>query len=223
MKTLSYFIYALIIIAILTSCNYKDEYEKSEENLNERTLNEMSNVKMNQINAKQIDNINAHENTSIRFSPFTAKEIMDIPGVSHSYVILTNRNAYVSLVLDHTATGTFGKGNIHEQDNTGESNGVYNGKTGSPYASPKNLVTDTNSNFTLKDENNISSRLKQKVVMEVKKLNPKVEEIYVSANRAFVNQLNVYAQKTWRGNSLKPYVKEFNESVKVYFSNHSQN
>ncbi|NDI35260.1 hypothetical protein [Chengkuizengella sediminis] len=219
MKTLTHFFYALIIIAILTSCNYKQEYQQSEQNLNERTLNEMSDVKMSKMNAKQIENINTHENTSIRFSPFTAKEIMDIPGVSHSYVILTNRNAYVSLVLDHTATGGFGKGNIHEQNNSGKSDDGYNENGGIVYTNPKNLVTDKNSKFTLENENNISSRLKEKVIMEVKKLNPKVEEIYVSANRAFVNQLNVYAQKTWRGKSLKPYVEEFNESVKVYFSN----
>ncbi|MDP5275332.1 hypothetical protein [Chengkuizengella axinellae] len=216
MKT-TYFIHALIIMALLTSCNYREEYTQSEQNLNERTLNEMSNIKMKNVQGQDVKTIDAHENTSIRFSPFTAKEIMDIPGISHSYVILTNRNAYVSLVLDHTATGGFAKGNIHEQNNSGKSDNGYNENGGITYTSPKNLVTDTNSKFTLEDENNISSRLKEKVIMEVKKLNPRVDEIYVSANRAFVNQLNVYAQKTWRGNSLKPYVNEFNESVKIYF------
>lgn len=82
-----------------------------------------------------------HENSKLAYSRELSDAVSHIPGVSTAIVMLTDRNAYISVMIDNTATGTIGGEAPAETNNSGTSQGNYNAVTGSPYADPNQLAT----------------------------------------------------------------------------------
>ena len=212
------FIFILFSLLCCSACSYvyEKEFEKSGSDLGSRNgMDQITEEKNYTIQSKGLKNL--HQFKEMTFSPTTAREISKIKGVYISYVVLTDRDAYVAIVTDNSATGTKGRGNI-KKDNSGTSEGVYDGKYGNYYVDPRNVVTDTNSMYTIPDPKDISNKLKYRIAKKVKALNPNVSEVFISANRDFINHLNVYYLETIRGKKLDPYVDEFKTMVKSHFT-----
>lgn len=209
----------LLVSSAVSGCTnpYKSRFDSGPDDLGQRTEQDA----LDENEARAYGYIrrggNHHNNKSMELSPFTAAEIARLDGVAVAHVILTDINAYVGAVLDDTATGTAGRGGVKDTDNSGESEGVYDVRDGSPYADPRRIITDRNSNFSYPDEDDISSRLKQRIALKVRELNPHVQEVFISANRDFVNELNGYAIEHWLGKPLDRYIEEFNRKLPIYF------
>jgi hypothetical protein len=160
-----------------------------------------------------------HDNAWFEYSSLISNDVSSINGVAGALVMLTDKNAYVGITTDWTATGTMKSGGraTREQDNSGSTQGVYNNDTGSPYWNNQRIATPYNSYFTINDHNQISSELKQTIAIHVRKLAPSVQEVHISANKEFNNHLIQYAQEAWAGHSLMPWLPSFNKLVKHQF------
>ncbi|WP_219835554.1 hypothetical protein [Paenibacillus sp. R14(2021)] len=160
-----------------------------------------------------------HDNAWIEYSSLLSNDVSNINGVAGALVFLTDKNAYVGITTDWTATGTLKSGGpgTREQNNSGSTEGVYNVDNGSPYWNNQRIATPYNSNFTVNDHNQISGELKQTIAVCIRKLAPSVQEVHISANKEFNNHLIQYAQEAWAGHSLTPWVPSFNQLVKHQF------
>ncbi len=205
-------------VMVLTSgCgHYEQQFRKSDHDLSSRNQNDPY-TRGDRMYGYQMKGVAHHDNKRMMLSLDTGDEIGRINGITLAYVMLTDRNAYVGIVTDGTATGTTGKRDAIDVNNAGESEGVYDIKDGSSTIDPRKVVTDTNSYYTQPLPSDLSSELKQRVAMKVRELNPQVLEVFISSNRDFVNQLNVYAQMKWTGKSTKGHLSDFNRMVKRYF------
>jgi hypothetical protein len=160
-----------------------------------------------------------HDNPYFEYSSALSRQVASLPGINTAIVFLADRNAYVGLVTDWSATGTQGKGgpDNRDQDNTGTMSGVYNPDTGSPKWDNRHVATPYNSYFTHRDVSDLSSKLRQTVGHTIQTAHPRVRQVYISANREFVNQLAEFAKEAWAGRPLRPLTPEFNRLVQYVF------
>ncbi|SFT27862.1 hypothetical protein [Paenibacillus sp. BC26] len=158
-----------------------------------------------------------HDNDWFEYSSLISNDVSNINGVAGAIVMLTDKNAYVAITTDWTATGTRKTGGPKEQNNGGTTEGVYNVDNGSPYWNNQRVATPYNSALTINDHNEISGELKQTIAIHVRKLAPAVQEVHISANKEFNNHMVQYAQEAWAGHSLTPWLSSFNKLVKHQF------
>jgi hypothetical protein len=157
-----------------------------------------------------------HNNKSLEFSQFLSNQVAALNGVNTAIVMLTDQNAYVAILIDNTAVGT--KGGERETNLTGANRGLYN-----PHAphtdamDPSKLNVGVNSYETAKDHNQLSPRFKQHIAERIRFLEPRLMDVYISANRDFVNEMYSYARESWSGVSLLPYLTPFNQTVTKVF------
>lgn len=165
-------------------------------------------------------NPNQHDNKWFEYSSLVSREVSRLDGVSAAIVMLTDKNAYVGLMLDWSAVGTINSGGDQRKDQNmgGMGDGVYDNDTGSPYWNGSQLATPYNSYFTVNDHQDLSTELKQTVAARVRGLAPRVQEVHISANMDFVNELNEYTKEAWGGRPLEPWIEEFNVLVKHQFA-----
>ena len=63
----------------------------------------------------------------------------------------------------------------------------------------------------------LSHRFKQAMAEKIRLLQPNMMDVYISANRDFLNKMNNYAQESWKGHSLMPLLTDFNQTVDSRF------
>ncbi|WP_240546501.1 hypothetical protein [Paenibacillus artemisiicola] len=208
---------AALCLAVIGGCNYQryvqnSTYDYGSQNkgdpkmLGSRMYGSMSSMP------------GQHDNAWFEYSSLLSNDVSNINGVAGALVMLTDKNAYVGITTDWTATHTHRAGGKREQDNTGSTEGVYNNDTGSPYWNNQRIATPYNSYFTVNDHNQLSGELKQTIAIHIRKLAPEVQEVHISANKEFNNHLVQYAQEAWAGRSLKPWLASFNQLVKHQFA-----
>lgn len=81
-----------------------------------------------------------------------------------------------------------------------------------------NWLQAINSGYTFTNEKSLSHPFKQTIAVTVRKLHPAVHDVFISANRDFLNRMNAYAQEAWKGGMLDAYVNEFNEMCNRIFA-----
>jgi len=166
-----------------------------------------------------------HNYSKLEMNQFLSDQVQAMDGINTSIVMLADNNAFVALMLDNTATGTHGYapkgrtgGDSGETNNSGFVRGLYNANNPmNDNYDPNKLNVGANSYETVQHHEFLTHEFKQKVAEKIRSLQPSVHDVYISANRDFLNQLNMYAQESWKGNSLQPYVPEFNEAVTRIF------
>ncbi len=201
-----------------TACNYTKKFEGSSTDYGSRRDENKKYNNQAPMYGIQINGINNHDNKSLEYSQHASNLVGELPGVAFAIVILTERNAYTAIAIDHTATGTV-RG-VRETDNTGQTRGMYNTRTGSSYVDPNKVVTGTNSYYTKENPKDISHILKQKIAEKLRLAYPHLLEVYISANRDVINRMNVYSIIARQGNSLNDYAEEFNQmAAKVWGTN----
>ena len=217
-KTLLLLLSSLIVVLLSGGCNYKQLVQDSDQNYGTRQKNDPKLLGSRMYGATTADS-EQHSNRFFEYSAHLSREVTSLNGVGQAIVMLTDRNAYVGIVLDATATHTVRSGSktLREQNNGGWMEGVYNHKTGSDTWDNRQLVTPYNSYFSVNDHNELSSKLKQTIAVRVRRLAPAVQEVHITANRDLVNQFVEYAKEAWAGHDLHPYLKPFNILVQKHF------
>ncbi|MBB3114535.1 hypothetical protein FHS18_006656 [Paenibacillus phyllosphaerae] len=209
---------ALMIGPTLTGCSYKRYVQDSTYDYGTKQKGDPKMLGSRMYGAMS-SNPYQHDNNWVEYSSLLSTDISNINGVAGALVFLSDKNAYVGMTLDWTATGTRKSGGpgTMEQDNTGSNEGVFNVDNGSPFWNNQRIAGPYNSYFTVNDHNEISSELKQTIAIHVRRIAPTVQEVHISANQEFVNHLVQYAQEAWAGRSLTPWYDSFNKLVKHQF------
>ncbi|MGN7455992.1 hypothetical protein ACTHPH_14375 [Paenibacillus pasadenensis] len=213
-------LHSLLVLSIAASgCGYKQLVQDSDQNYGTRQKNDPK-AYGSKMYGKSGSTPGQHDNRFMEYSAHLSREVTGLNGVAQGIVMLTDRNAYVGIVLDWTATQPVKSGSkiMREQDNGGWMEGVYDNKTGSDTWTNRQLVTPYNSYFSVNDHNELSSKLKQTIAIRVRKLAPSVQEVHITANRDVVNQFVEYARESWGGRDLNRYVKPFNVLVQKHFA-----
>lgn len=203
------------MIAGLTGCEYQKKYEQSNYSMGTRSKQEQHESRAY---GYMHQGGNHHDNQAMSYDIDTGTEVMRLPGIAAAHAIMTDKNAYVAIVLDDTARGTLQNRDPRDVNNVGKSDGNFDATARGRLPNYRHkLVSDRNSKYTLPSEADISSKLKQEVALKVRSLHPGVQEVFVSANRDFVNQCTVYAQDYYKRRSLQRHLLSFNELLHAYF------
>ncbi len=161
-----------------------------------------------------------HNNTRIEVSQKIASRIAAMPEVDSANVLLTDRNAYVAVVLEDGMTGTTnntGRATAPGRANIGGS-GIVGRDDRS--ATPRWFNRDRNDigareNTVL--DNDVSAALKARIAAKVKSLKPDVRNVFVSANPDFVSRVNGYVDELRMGRPVRGFIRQFNELVDRIF------
>jgi hypothetical protein len=208
----------VFILGLLTACNYKAYFQRSGHDYASRTAGDPKMIHVRSYGSMTADP-KQHDNRYFEYSSAISNKVAALPGINTALVFLTDKNAYVAILTDWTATGTKARGGpkTREQDNTGTTEGVYNVSNGSPQWDNRQVATPYNSYFTHKDYVDLSSELRQVIGDRVRKSFPRAQEVHISANREFVNQSLEFAKVAWLKKSLTPLTGKFNALVKYTF------
>lgn len=212
----AYMLLAAGILVTAPGCNYKQLVQQSTQDYGSRKPGDPK-----ALGARAYGPLSAnpdqHDNAFFEYSSALSRKISDLDGISSAFVMLTDKNAYVGLVLDWTAVGTKGTGGTDEQNNSGMTEGIYNADTGNNFGNNRVLVTPYNSYYSVNDHHNLSHELKQTVALAVRDLAPAVQEVHISANMELVNYFGEFAKEAWGGRPLSPWTDAFNTVVQYHF------
>ncbi|MNB94937.1 Lipoprotein YhcN precursor [compost metagenome] len=76
-------------------------------------------------------------------------------------------------------------------------------------------------NYRMSGNEDVTKDMKDRIASVVKKHNPAIKNVYVSANPDFVERANYYAEEARAGHPLKGFAKEFGTMVERIFPAHS--
>jgi len=207
-----------VLVFSLAACNYRGYHQKSSgSDYGSRSTGDPKVMQIRSYGSYTSDP-RQHDNRYFEYSNALSRQISALPGISSAMVFLTDRNAYVGLITDWSATGTQSRGKPQpEQQNGGTMQGVYNVDNGRTGADGRQFAPSHNYYFTHKDVSDLSSKLRQTIADEIRRGHPRVAEVHISANREYVNQLVEYAKEAWAGRPLAPLTPEFNRLVQYVF------
>lgn len=209
---------AAVLLSALSACNYKGHFQKSNYDYASRAANDPKMMHVRSHGGWTGDP-KQHDNKYFEYSSALSNKVASLPGINTAIVFLTDKNAYVAVMTDWSATGARAHGGKEEQDNTGTTEGVYNVSNGSSKWDNRQVATPYNSYFTHKDYMDISTELRQVIGNTVRDMHQRVEEVHVSANREFVNQSLEFAKVAWQNKPLSGLTPRFNTLVKYIFAN----
>ncbi|ULL19176.1 hypothetical protein DVH26_35015 [Paenibacillus sp. H1-7] len=152
----------------------------------------------------------SHNHSTLDMNQFLSDQVAAMDGVNSAIVMMADNTAYVAITIDKTATGTKSGAARNETNNQGTVRGLYSPHTPfTDYRDPKQLATGSNSYDTVMKHEHISHLFKQKIAEKIRSLQPTVVDVYISANRVYINEMNRFAQEAWKGQDLKQYLPQF--------------
>lgn len=202
----------------LTGCtSYKQHFENSPSDYGSRTsMHEATGFRTYNTQRRAAD----HNNNTMAYSQSSSDAVDDMKGIRTSFVIVTDKNAYVAILLDSTATGMKGKGTKYRGDRRIASPGVDHHSDVTESLKPGDIAMNKYSFPTIPDPQDISSELQTELTQKIRGLHPGITNVFISANQDFINRFSQYAHEAWRGVSLQPYVSDLNALVKDHFGDH---
>ncbi|NEW06946.1 hypothetical protein GK047_13125 [Paenibacillus sp. SYP-B3998] len=218
LRKLGFPIYGLIfLMLLLIGCSEQGrQYGKSPDHTNFGSPSENSTDSERAYQTQQFSGPVSHNNKQLAYSQFLSNQLNALNGVNTAIVMTTDQYAYVALMMDSTAIGT--KNTTRETNNQGTSKGFYNDHAPSNDSmSSQDLNTGYNNYETAVHHDLLTHRFKQTIAEKIRSLQPNLLDVYISANRDFLNKMNSYAQQSWKGNSLMPLLTDFNQTVERVF------
>lgn len=170
-----------------------------------------------------------HSNTRMEVSEEISRKLADMAEVDSATVLLTDRNAYVAVVLadernvrDHGSTYT---GNSVGQLNTpgthiGTHNTLNQPRRMGNAMNPMIRTDSTTDHLGRRDAvtgHEVTSDIKEKIARKVESIDPRIEHVYVSANPDFIDRMRDYGSRFRNGQPLSGLVTEFNTMVERIF------
>ncbi len=217
LKRIAALLLSAALLLAAPACAYRQHAQNSDTDYGSRAANDPKMIGQKAYGSTK-NNPHQHENAFFEYSSAISGKVASLNGVSSAIVMLTDKNAYVGLMLDWTAVGTRGTQGTIEQNNTGTTEGVYNVENGSPYGNSRALVYPYNSYFSVNDLNDLSPELKQTVAVRVRDMAPNVQEVHISANMELMNYFNEFAKEAWGSRPLTPWIDTFNTVVRYHFA-----
>lgn len=158
-----------------------------------------------------------HNNTELQYRRELSNKLSKLPGIRSAIVMLTERNAYTAILIDSSVNGTKGPKAKKETIHNGASFGTYDPKTSQTVENWR-LATKANNYETIQNHEDIAAPFKQKIANTLRVANPKIHDVFISANRDFINQLNAYAiDSGWGETNLNNRINDFNGTANRLF------
>lgn len=210
----------LIFIIVLTifgatACGYTDKFQKSDYDFGSQEANDPKNGGPT-LYGSTTGNPAQHRNTSLQYSAELSRAASSVNGVGNAVVFVTDKNIYAAITVDNTAAGTKNKGNVDEQISSGRTQSTK--KLEALEWNKADVARPYNSDTTVHSPELLSAEFKQAIAKKLREAEPSKEEVHISANMDFVNQMTDIAQQAWLGRGLEPYVSQFNEIVQAQFN-----
>jgi hypothetical protein len=159
-----------------------------------------------------------HNNSQLRYNRDLSMRVGNVPGVRAAIVVLTELNAYAAILIDDSAHSTWGVNTKRETNNTGTDIGIYDPINHTEAVENWRLATGVNNYQTVQKHENINSAFKQNIAQTIRAANPAIHDVFISANRDFINQLNAYAiESDWGNQPLNYRLNEFNGAANRLF------
>jgi len=208
---------ALTLTLLLSACASSDvQYGKNPDTTNYGAPLEQAAESERAYQTQQLYGPVSHTNKKLAYSRVLSNEVAALNGVNTAIVMTTDQNAYVAIMIDNSATGTKRTGK--ETNNQGTNVGIYNvEKPLDDTMSSDKLNNGANNYETAVHHDLLTHRFKQTIAERIRMMQPQLLDVYISANRDFVNTMNNYAQESWKGQSLAPHLPQFNQLVEQVF------
>jgi hypothetical protein len=159
-----------------------------------------------------------HNNSKLEYSRELSNKVASLNGVRSAMVMLTDRNAYAAILIDNSVNGTRGTYSKNETNNTGTSFGTYDPDTLNQATENWRLASGINNYETVQNHEDIRSAFKQRIAILLRAANPNIHNVFISANRDFINQMTAYAiDSNWGNTSLDNRLHEFNGTANRLF------
>lgn len=152
--------------------------------------------------------------TKMELSKKIADHITAMNEVKSSYVMLTNQNAYVAVVLHSTAPSATPKA-APGQTKPSATPKAAPGQT-KPSATPNAAPGRTKPAPSMTSAD-VPAAIKSKIAQKVKSVDPRVKNVYVTANPDFVGRMTSYAAEVNRGRPISGFATEFYSMVQRLF------
>ncbi|MCM3634658.1 hypothetical protein [Paenibacillus camelliae] len=146
---------------------------------------------------------------TVSYSPSLADAVSSIGGVADARVFISDYTAFIGVVLDNTAQGLIRSKPSGERDSS-----VFN----EPIQAPMSIHNNPfQSYLTVNDNSQLSPVFVQTVIDTVRNQQHAIREVHLSANKEFMYYLDEFAQVVWGGESLDPYMDQFNILINHQF------
>lgn len=227
MQTIGLFV---TLVLLLTACANVDDQNKESNRVTEPFAieyhpNKLATPNNQYANREVLRDINTlrspneHFMTNLAFNQRLSNVVSDIVGVNSAWVLVANKRAYVAIILDATATGGRSGDKTHMRGTlppAGNTDRVIQDYTAKDLIVPEGAVaTPMNTKRALGD---VALELKMTIAKEIGKQDRSIQEVYVSANRNFINESNRIVMKAWKGQSLRGDVNKFEKLVQKTLS-----
>lgn len=216
-RRLAKWIWISSILALFAGCSsYQKHFETSPSDYGSRNVSDDDQQLLSRPPKLKQLSVN-HQNENISYSKADSDKIAAMSGIRDAVVVLSEKNAYVAIILDPSATGVKGKGKQLRSDRTIGS-GQYHVRTDNSRTLPPNIMSTGDNSFnSFPNYEDLSTELTQQITTELKQTHSNLLNVFVSANQDFVNRMSKYAHEAWRAKSLQPYLREFNTIVQSHF------
>jgi len=144
-----------------------------------------------------------------------ADQITAMKEVKSSYVMLTNQNAYVAVVLHSTAPSATPKAAPGPMKPSATPKAAP-GPT-KPSATPKAVALGRTKPAPSMTSADVPAAIKSKIAQKVKSVDPRVKNVYVTANPDFVGRMTSYATEVKHGRPISGFATEFYSMVQRLF------
>lgn len=206
-KGLKSILLCMTVSLSLAACvdqNDSDDPYRTQEGATEnryQTMNTQNGRMQNRQNGNMFNQNNAgmHTNTRMEQSEELAEQITNIDHVERAMVFLTDRNAYVGVVLEEGTDWSTSDDTQFQGNNDGSD--MDAGKPETADQLPRDI--------------------KREISQQVKTMKPEITNVFVSANPDFINRLDDYVTALDEGRPVSGMIDEFNEMVERIFPTRS--
>lgn len=191
-------------LAACTNQNTTDDTYRTQDNTMQNRYQTMDNQNGGTISSKDNkmdmnDKDSVHKNSNMVQSKQLSEEIAAMDNVDRAMVFLTDRNAYVGVVLEDDA-------DFKRMDADRSRFKRY---------SATSDTTDNDVSNDVSDE--LPSVVKRDIAQKVKSLKPDLDYVFVSANPQFIDSLDDYVTALSEGRPVRGMIDEFNDMVERMF------
>lgn len=158
-----------------------------------------------------------HNNTRMDIDEQIAQAVADLGEVDTATVLVTDKNAYVAVMLDNGNGNGMGNGNGIGSDMRSMNINTRSAKNNGKVNTRQDLLNEGD-NMT----DDLTPDLKRRIADTVKKQAPHIRNVYVSANPDFVGTMRGYGDQVSNGRPLRGALIEFNRMVERVFPDNAE-
>jgi len=218
-KRLCTFVPLILLACLLTitgcSTGAKNELQRYTNPLRSTDYGSLKAKRTEQPEMKSLEQQNRnpklHQAGTVSYSYDLTNAVNSIGGVGDARVFVADHIAYIGVVLDNT-----GQGIVKSKPSGVRDSSIIN----EPIKAPMSIQNNPfKSYLTVNDTSQLSDLFVQDVTDTVKQLQNTISEVHVSANKEFMYYIDEFAQVIWGGQSIDPYIDQFNILINHQFFN----